>query len=94
MIAGVASVEAATVSLQPQAVYNLEVAGQHVYQIGFSGVLVHNNGQNYEELADAAKSSAPNSVVADSGTFLSRVPPGHRAVLDDVLAQSDLHLGF
>ena len=31
-------------------------------------------------------------VVSDAGTFLDRVPPGHRVVLDDVLAQSNIDL--
>ena len=39
---GIASVQVVEVINEPQAVYNLEIAGQHVFRIGKTGVLVHN----------------------------------------------------
>ena len=41
-IFGVVPVESVTVRPESDRVYNLEVQGEHVYQVGESGVLVHN----------------------------------------------------
>lgn len=39
----------------PEAVYNLEVHGEHVYYVGVNGVLVHNT-QGYANIHDASVS--------------------------------------
>ena len=40
---GTAIVLAATILLRPTPVYNIEVHGEHVYQVGRLGVVVHNS---------------------------------------------------
>jgi hypothetical protein len=44
-----------------QPVYNLEIHGEHVYQVGELGVLVHNAGEECELLRNAAKRLNLNS---------------------------------
>jgi hypothetical protein len=52
---GVAVVLSVTLSRVAQPVYNLEVHGEHVYQVGELGVLVHNAGEECELLRNAPK---------------------------------------
>ena len=41
-----------------RSVYNIEVAGQHVYEVTDAGVLVHNNGLDCEEVLKLRKLAA------------------------------------
>jgi len=42
-LAGTTVVESRSKREEPETVYNIEVEGDHVYRVGESGVLVHNN---------------------------------------------------
>ena len=46
---GLGTVASVTPLTTAATVYNLEVHGEHVYQIGSAGLLVHNNGYNCDE---------------------------------------------
>ena len=54
---GLAVVLSITLSRVAQPVYNLEVHGEHVYQVGQLGVLVHNAGEECELLRNAPSSA-------------------------------------
>jgi hypothetical protein len=61
-----------------QNVFNLEVAGQHVFRISDSGVLVHNTGSgNCDDIAEnASKWTSKDPLVADIANQIDELYPG------------------
>ena len=80
--AGLLSLVDREVITRPQDVYNIEVDGQHVYQVGDSGVLVHNTCAGHHHFAPRA--------------FGSNVPygPKHLNPALSQAAHTNIHRGF
>jgi hypothetical protein len=66
---GVAVVLSVTLSRVAQPVYNLEVHGEHVYQVGELGLVVHNAGADSYDV----RRIAPKGLVGAPKTFTQRI---------------------
>ena len=68
-LAGTTGVESRTKRQEPETVYNIEVEGDHVYRVGESGVLVHNNSPSCQQYIQTLQTQAASSGSSVDATF-------------------------